>query len=132
MNARLKALRDKFKAMANPSQRTFRIVLASLGVLALAWQHIEATRLGYEVERSRARVHVLQGELGSLQMQLQTSLSPAQLAYQARTKLGMQPAGPECLRLLGSPAGPAARDSFLSRLLSRTWRSLTSATATAT
>jgi hypothetical protein len=108
--------------MANPSQRTFRIVVVSVGVLALAWQQIEATRLGYQVERSRAQLHALQGRLGTLQMDLQTSLSPAQLALQARTKLGMQPASPECLRLLGSPANPAAGDSFLSRLLSRTWR----------
>lgn len=118
-------LRERIKAMANPSQRTFRIVLASLGVLALAWQQIEATRLGYQVEKSRARLHALQGELGSLQMDLQTSLSPAQLAYQARAKYGMQPASPEFVRLLGAPALPASSDSFLSRLLSRTWRSLT-------
>lgn len=124
----LARLRDRFKAMANPSQRTFRIVLASVGVLALAWQQIEATRLGYQVERSRAHLHALQGELGEVQMDLQTSISPAQLAYQARTKLGMQPANPESLRLLGAPAGPAAADSFLTRLLSRTWKSLTSGT----
>jgi hypothetical protein len=125
----LARLRDRFKAMANPSQRTFRIVLASAGVLALAWQQIEATRLGYQVERSRARLHALQGELGEVQMDLQTSLSPAQLAYQARTKLGMQPASPESLRLLGAPAGPAEADSFLTRLLSRTWQRLTSGAA---
>jgi hypothetical protein len=120
-------LRDKIKAMANPSQRAFRIVLASLGVLALAWQQIEATRLGYQVESARKRVQSLQGRLGALQMDLQTSLSPSQLAQEARTKLGMQPASPESLRLLGAPAGgPGEADSFLSRLLSRTWRSLTS------
>lgn len=122
----LARLRDKFKAMANPSQRTFRIVLASLAVLALAWQQIEATRLGYQVETARRRVHTIQGRLGTLQMDLQTSLSPAQLAYQARTRLGMQPASPESLRLLGGSSLAPSADSFLSRLLSRTWRSLTS------
>jgi hypothetical protein len=122
----LARLREKIKAMANPSQRTFRIVLASLGVLALAWQQIEATRLGYQVETARSRVHAMQGRLGALQMDLQTSLSPAQLAYQARTRLGMQPASPESLRLLTGASGAPAADSFLSRLFSRTWRSLTS------
>lgn len=124
----LARLGDKIKAMANPSQRTFRIVLVSVGVLALAWQQIQATRLGYRVETARKRVHSLQGRLGALQMDLQTSLSPAQLALQARTRLGMQPAGPESLRLLGGQSG-TGKDTFFSRLFT-TWRSLTSGLAT--
>jgi cytochrome c-type biogenesis protein CcmH/NrfG len=114
-------LRDKIKAMANPSQRTFRIVLASVGLLALAWQHIEATRLGYQVETARKRVHTLQGRLGALRMDLETTLSPAQLAHQARTKLNMQPASPESLRLLGTGAASQVKDSILSRLFGKSW-----------
>lgn len=110
-------VKDRLKKMANPSKRTLRIVVASLGVLALAWQQIEATRLGYRVEAARKNVTSLQGRLGALQMDLQTSLSPAQLAQQARTRLGMQPASPDSLRILQGGAAPA-RDSFLSRLLS--------------
>lgn len=120
----LARLKDRFKAMAKPSKRAFRIVQATLVVLALAWQHIEATRLGYKVETARRQAHLLRGQLHVLQMDLQTSLSPAQLAYQARSKLGMQPANPECLRLLGHAQEAATNDSFLTRLLSRTWRSL--------
>ena len=121
----LTRLKDRLKAMANPSKRTFRVVLVSAYVLALAWQHIEATRFGYQVESARRRVHSLQGRLGTLQMDLQTSLSPIQLAAQARARLGMQPASPEFVRVIGCPALPRANDSFLSRLLSRTRRSLT-------
>ena len=123
-------LKDRLKTMANPSRRTLRIVLASLGLLALAWQQIQATRLGYKVEAERKHVQSLQGRIGAMQMELQTSLSPAQLALQARLRLGMQPASPESLRLLGSSGAEPSYDSFLSRLLSRTWRSLTAGLAT--
>ena len=121
----LARLKDRLKTMANPSKRAFRIVLASLIVFALAWQHIEATRLGYKVEAARRHAHLLRDQMNVLQMELQTSLSPAQLAYQARTKLGMQPANPECLRLLGRAQPSESANSFLTRLISRTWRSLT-------
>ena len=113
----LARLRKRLKEMANPSQRTFRIVLASICLLALAWQHVQATRLGYRVETSRKRVQALKGRLGSLQMELQTSLSPAQLAARARGRLGLQPASPESLRLLGEAPGARVRDSLLTRLL---------------
>ena len=121
--------KERLKKMANPSKRTLRIVLVSVGVLALAWQQIEATRLGYRVETARKRVTALQGRLGALEMDLQTSLSPAQLAQAARGRLGMQPASPESLRILGTEAAPA-RDSFLSRLLSRGWRGLAAGLST--
>jgi hypothetical protein len=122
-------LRDKLRQMTNPSRRTFRIVLASLGLLALAWQQVQATRLGYRVEAARKQALTLRGRIGAMQMQLQSDLSPAQLALQARTRLGMLPASPEALRLLDD-AGARVPDSFLSRLLSRTWRSLTASLAT--
>lgn len=87
-------------------------------MLALAWQQIEATRLGYAVERSRKQAHLLRSRIGALQMELETSLSPAQLAQQARGRLGMQPASPEALRILTE--GPSAsQPSFLARLWSR-------------
>lgn len=119
-------IKERLKKMANPSRKTARIVMIALGVLALAWQHIQATRLGYRVESARRRVHALQGRIGTLELELHSGLSPAQLAQHARARLGMQPASPEALRLLG--AGPEAgpSDSFLARLLARLSRSLTS------
>lgn len=122
-------LLEKLKEMANPSKRAFRVVVVSLAVLALAWEQIEATRLGYRVEASRRTVHALQGQIGAVERQLQSDLSPAQLAYEARTRLGMQPASPDCLRLLDGKAKPSSGDSFLSRLFARTRRGL-SASAT--
>jgi hypothetical protein len=115
---------NRFKEMANPSKRTFRVVIASLAVLVLAWEQIEATRLGYRVEASRRTVHALQGRIGAVERQLQSDLSPAQLAVEARTRLGMQPASPECLRLLDGRPKASTSDSFLARLLARTRRSL--------
>ena len=115
-------LKERLKEMANPSKRTARIVLAGICLLALAWQQVQATRLGYRVEASRKQLRLLEGRLGSLQMQLQSSISPSQLAAQARGRLGMQPASPESLRILGRPDARRENESFLSRLLSRTWR----------
>ena len=117
-------LLNRIREMANPSKRSFRIVICSLGVLALAWQQIEATRLGYRVENARKRIHVLHGRIGALERDVQTSLSPAQLALQARARLGMQPASPDTLRILSGDAPVAPIDSFLLRLLARTLRSL--------
>ena len=122
----LERLRDRIRKMVNPSQRTLRIVSVSIVVLAMAWQQIEATRLGYRVESSRRQLRALKGRIALMQIELETSLSPAQLAAQARTRLGMQPASPETIRILDGGAILRARDSFFSRLLSRTWRSLTS------
>ena len=122
----LERLRDRVKDMINPSQRTFRIVSVSIVVLALAWQQIQATRLGYRVETSRKQVRALKGRIALLKIELETSLSPAQLALQARTHLGMHPASPDSLRILGGGSLLPSKDSFFSRLLSRTWRSLTS------
>lgn len=118
-------LLEKLKLMANPSKKTLRVVLVSLAVLALAWEQIEATRLGYRVEASRRTVHALQGRIGAVERQLQSGMSPAQLAYEARTRLGMQPASPDCLRLLDGSPKPSTSDSFLGRLFARTRRSLT-------
>ena len=115
----LERLKGRLKAMANPSKRTFRIVLASVCLMALVWQHIQATRLGYQVEAARKQAQQLRGRIGAIELELQTRLSPAQLAAQARGRLNMQPASPECLRLLGEAAGSEAGHSFFSRLLAR-------------
>lgn len=88
--------------MVNSSQRTLRIVLGGFFVLAVVWQNVQATKLGYEVEKTRRQLNSLKGRTASSQIELQRNLTPAQLAFKARTKLGMFPALPESLRILGS------------------------------
>jgi hypothetical protein len=100
------------------TSRTLKIVYAALFVLALAWQQIEATRLGYAVEKSRKQEHILRGRIGAVQLELERSLSPSQLALQARSRLGMQPASPDALRILGDGAEAPAELPFFRRLMS--------------
>ena len=100
------------------SKNALRIAGVALFVLALAWQQIEATRLGYAVEKSRRQEHILRGRIGAIQLELERSLSPAQLASQARARLGMQPASPDALRILGEGSEAPAQVTFLRRLLS--------------
>ena len=111
--------------MNDSSKRTYKILGTGLVVLGLAWQQVQATRLGYEVERARRAEQFLKGRLGAIEMQLETSLSPAQLAGQAKT-LGMVQAGPESLRILGPAGRSAARTTFLSRIFPRSWLALLS------
>ena len=100
------------------TSRTLKIVYAALFVLALAWQQIEATRLGYAVEKSRKQEHILRGRIGAIQLELEKTLSPAQLALQARARLNMQPASPEALRILGDGTEAPAELGLLRRLMS--------------
>lgn len=92
---------------------------ASLVLLALAWQHVTATRLGYQVERARQEGQSLRGRISGLRLELETSLSPAQLASRAKGRLGMFPAPPEALRILGDET-ESREAGFLTRLFS--WR----------
>ena len=105
--------------MQNASSRSLKIAGASLLVLAMVWQHIQATRLGYEVESSRKETHRLKGRIASLQMDLQRSVSPARLASQARSRLGMFPVNPASLRIMNNPGNAAEKETFFARLLSR-------------
>lgn len=111
-----------------PSRRTVLIFGASLLVLSLVWQHIQATRLGYDVERTRRQAQGLRARIGGLRMELETELSPKHLASQARARLGMYPAPPDALRALGAPSDGRAPETFLSRLISRSWRTVRPAT----
>lgn len=111
--------------LTNPSRRTLRIVLGGLFVLGLAWQQTQATRLGYEVETRRHELQALKSRVASLQVELQTGLSPARLAVTART-LGLQPAGPESLRILGPDRNARRSSGLFDRLFSRTRRASSS------
>jgi hypothetical protein len=109
--------------MIDPTKRNFKIVAGSLLVLTLAWQHVQATRLGYAVEQARRQTHALKGRIGTLQVQLETSLAPAQLSAQAKA-MGMVQAGPESLRILDAAGAAPADGTFLSRIFTRSWRAL--------
>lgn len=109
--------------MAENSRRAYKIFSITLVVLALVWQHIQATRLGYKVEHLRRQSRIVKSRLACLQVELETSLSPAELARQAKNSLGMIPAAPQSLRILNTPAESAGRRPILSRLLPKSWRS---------
>src|SRR5215472_16006297 len=111
--------------MDTPAGRNLRIVSVSLVILALVWQHIQATRLGYEVERSRRETQALKGRVAAARMELETVHSPSHLAQQAKARLGMFPASPEALRVLPESAIPAPRPTLLGRFFGRSWRRLT-------
>jgi hypothetical protein len=104
--------------MIDPNNRTTKIIAGSLFVLGLAWQQIEATRLGYEVERSRREARILRGRIGAIEIQLETSLSPARLSAQAKM-MGMIPSEPAQLRVLDDGKAAPQRESFFSRLLAK-------------
>lgn len=101
--------------MIDPTKRAFKIIAGSLFVLGLAWQQIEATRLGYAVERARHDATILRGRIGAVQIQLETSLSPAQLAAQAKA-MGMIQSDPAALRVLGNSSSSDRQQTFLGRL----------------
>ena len=108
--------------MIEPSKQTLKIFLAAFLILSLAWEHIEATRLGYQVEKARREQQILKGKISSLHMEMATIVSPAQLAAQAKTRLGMFPAAPESLRILDSTESAPVRETLLGRLFSRSRR----------
>lgn len=110
---------------ADASQRR-RVLLLAAGaffLMAMVWQHVQATRLGYRVEKVRQQILAMRCANGALRMQLESQLSPANLSLQARTHLGMSLASPESLRSLDGPAS-AARTGLLQRLISRARRAL--------
>lgn len=110
--------------MLTSISRSLKILAAGLLALAMVWQHIEATRLGYEVEISRKQASRLKSRIAAVQMDLQRSVSPAHLALQARSRLGMFPLRPEALRLIGVPPGAGDKGPFLARFFSRLIQSL--------
>lgn len=112
--------------MSQGSKRTLRIVGASVLLLALVWQRIAATQLGYQVEKARRQTELLRSQIGDLDVQLQTCTSPARLASEARARLGMFPAPPAALRIL-SGESETRPESLLTRLVPLHWRGLLAA-----
>ena len=82
-----------------------RFLGAGVLVLFLCWQHIQATRLGYQVEAARKDARRLNAHVAALRVDLEERLSPAEVAARA-SRLGFVPASPDALRRLPS-SGPA-------------------------
>jgi hypothetical protein len=110
--------------------RALRLAAGGLFLMAMAWQHVQATRLGYDVERSRQRILALRCANGTLRMQLESTLSPANLSSQARSRMGMSLVEPEALRPLDAPALGAPPSGIVQRLISRTRRAFGGTLAT--
>lgn len=98
-------------------KKTGKIVVGGILVLVLVWQHVQATKIGYEVEKSREQVHRLEGRVSAGRLELEKSLAPAQLALTAKMRLGMLPVAPASLRLLGGPASDAQRSNWFAHLV---------------
>lgn len=112
--------------MSQASKRTLRIVGASVVLLALVWQRIQATQLGYKVEKARRQTELLRSQIGDLDIQLETFTSPARLATAARERLGMFPAPPAALRILAGES-ETRPESLLTRLMPRPLRGVLAA-----
>ena len=86
-------------------------------VLFLCWQHVQATRLGYQVESARRETLERRGRVAAMRVELDERLSPEQVAARA-SRLGLVPAAPDALRRL-SDSRDAAPLGALTRLWTR-------------
>ena len=91
----------------------------------MVWQHVQATRLGYQLDKARQHLLALRCANGTLQSEIDTILSPANLSVQARGRMGMSLAGLDSLRMLTKSPLDKPHSGLLQRLLSRTHRALT-------
>ncbi len=82
------------------SPKTSKILAGGALVSILVWQHVQATKLGYAVEKARTAIHMRRAQMTSEQVELENRLSPAQLAAAAKGRLGMIPLSPESVRIL--------------------------------
>lgn len=85
-------------------------------VLFLCWQHVQATRLGYQVEAARKEAVERRGRVAALRVEFDQRLSPEQVAARA-SRLGMVPASPDALRRLSE--SPVSATGALARLWAR-------------
>lgn len=101
------------------SPKTAKILAGGAFVSILVWQHVQATKLGYAVEKARASIHRRRAQMTSDQVELESRLSPAHLAAAARGRLGMIPLAPEAVRILSplSESAPSQTWSLVRGLL---------------
>jgi len=63
-------------------------------LLLYVWERVDIVRLGYHVERLKARKLAMQRERDELQVKLSTLTAPDRLARAATDRLGMMPPQP--------------------------------------
>jgi len=78
------------------------VVLLSLFLM----EQVQSTRSGYAAGRARLELRRQQDRIAYLRLEFERLNSPQALAERARQRLGMGPARPECVYVLGS--GPRA------------------------
>lgn len=83
----------------------------SVIALLFLWQQVQATRLGYEVSRSRIELNKKRDQTAYLRMELEQLLAPDLLAARAKSRLGMSPPNPERILFLGSTVPRDLSDS---------------------
>ncbi len=99
-----------------------KVAAALLFVTAMVWQHIQAIRLGYQLDKSRQHLLTLRCSYGMLQGDIETLLSPANLSLQARSRLGMSLGSLDSLRVLAKDPAENPCSGIFQRLLSRARR----------
>ena len=96
-------------------------IAVGLGLSVIAflflWQQLQATRLGYEVESARSQLRQQRDRNAYLRLELARLHSPDRIAKEARERLHMAPANPECLIFLGSAVQRPDEPQFLSLLI---------------
>ena len=107
-----------------PARRACQVAAALLFVSAMAWQHVQATHLGYQLDKARQRLLVLRCAQGTLQSEIESILSPANLSAQARGRMGMSLADLDSLRVLAKSPLDKSSSGILRRLLTRARRAL--------
>lgn len=98
-------------------RRAARFVGLGALFLFLCWQHVQATRFGYQVESRRREARALRSRVADLRLRVDETMSPGALSTRATSKLGMIPASPSSLRSLSGAVEPSA--GLLTRLLAR-------------
>ncbi|MBI4422703.1 MAG: cell division protein FtsL [Elusimicrobia bacterium] len=76
---------------------------AAAGFL-FVWEQVQATRLGFELDRARRCVQEARGRTAHLRLELERRTAPAELASLARERLGMVPPSPDSLVILAQAA----------------------------
>lgn len=89
-------------------------------VLFLCWQHVQATRLGYQVESARRETLERRGRVAALRVELDERLSPEQVSARA-SSLGLVPAAPGALRRLPETLGASPLGAAPFGALARLW-----------
>src|SRR5438105_4405305 len=63
-------------------------------VFVVAWERVQTTRLGFELEKTRHAAQEARDKNAYLRLELERRTAPAELASLARERLGMVPPSP--------------------------------------